>query len=73
MLILIVENAIRNINSLLVEEAEPEELIRQLQRPEANLPPVDDRLPVVHHRELIKEKNNVERVRFLNYKFFLIW
>ena len=56
------EDAIRSINSLLVDDAESAELVRQLKRPEANLPPIEDRLPVVHHQELMEEKNKAERV-----------
>ena len=57
-----VEEVIKSINALLVDDATPEELVQLLNRPEANLPVVIDNVPVVHHRELTKEKKNVERV-----------
>ena len=58
-----VEDVIRNINTLLVEDASPEDLIRELKRPEGQLPPVQDCLPVVHYGELKSIKNNANNVR----------
>lgn len=56
------EDIIRHINSLLVDDASADELIDQLKKPEAELPPVCADYPVVHQKELFKAKISKEQV-----------
>ncbi|XP_076802630.1 ras GTPase-activating-like protein IQGAP1 isoform X2 [Clavelina lepadiformis] len=51
------DQAVSNINSLLVETASAEELVKELKKPEAGFPEVFDRFPEVYHQELIKLRN----------------
>ena len=57
------EEAVRNINSLLVDDASAEELCRELRRSEADLCQINDtNTAILYHKELINAKNAAGRV-----------
>nr|CAB3256707.1 IQ motif containing GTPase activating protein homolog [Phallusia mammillata] len=52
------EEAVQNINTLLVESGSPEDLMNELLRPEADFPSILNRFPQLYHQELTELKES---------------
>lgn len=61
-LVLAEEEAVRNINSFLVDDGSSEDLCKELKRMEACLPKINENISVVYHRELVEMKKQAGRV-----------